>query len=108
MFASRAQAVAEIIRPALRRGEIVVSDRYTDSSLAYQGEARGLGFDTVLRTHRLALGELFPSLTVCLDVDVELGLSRANSRNRSSLGAEREARIDRQSSEFHRSVREGY
>ncbi len=56
MFASRTQAAAEIIAPALERREIVISDRFTDSTLAYQGEARGLGFDTVLDVHRLALG----------------------------------------------------
>ena len=56
MFASRTQAASEIIVPALERGEIVVSDRFTDSTLAYQGEGRSIGFETVLAAHRLALG----------------------------------------------------
>ena len=77
MFASRAQAAAEIILPALNRGDIVVSDRFTDSTLAYQGEARGLGFETVLEAHRLALGSLLPDLTICITIDVETGLDRA-------------------------------
>src|SRR5436190_21698432 len=84
MFASRTQAAAEIILPALRLGHIVVSDRFTDSTLAYQGEARGLGFDTVLRAHRLALGSLMPAVTICIRIDVETGLARAEHRNRRS------------------------
>jgi dTMP kinase len=108
MFASRAQAVAEIIRPALERGEIVVSDRFTDSTLAYQGAGRGIGFDAVLEQHRLALGELLPDLTICLVVDVEAGLERAYRRNSSSEEQESEARLDQQPVEFHRSVAEGY
>jgi len=108
MFASRAQAAAEIILPALERGEVVVSDRFTDSTLAYQGEGRGIGFDTVMAAHKLALGELLPDLTICLTIDVEAGLGRAHKRNLLSDGQDREARLDRQSLEFHRRVAEGY
>ena len=82
MFASRAQAAAERILPALARGEIVVSDRFTDSSLAYQGEGRALGFDLVLAIHRLAMGELYPDLTICVDIDFKTSLDRAHGRNR--------------------------
>ena len=105
MFASRTQAAAQIILPALRRGEIVVTDRFTDSSLAYQGIARGLGFDTVLNVHRLALGDLWPHVTICPAVDVELGLSRAHTRD---VARPEEARLDQQSLEFHLRVSEGY
>jgi dTMP kinase len=108
MFASRTQAAAEIIVPALERGHIVVSDRFTDSTLAYQGEARGLGFDTVLKAHRLALGPLLPNLTICIRVDVETGLARAEHRNRRSPEDATQARLDRQSLDFHRRVCEGY
>jgi dTMP kinase len=108
MFASRTQAAAEIIVPALERGEIVVSDRFTDSTLAYQGEARGLGFDTVLQIHRLALDALLPDLTICFTLDIATGLERANQRNQESAKARSEARIDRQSLEFHLRVGEGY
>jgi len=108
MFASRAQAATEIIRPALERGDVVVSDRFTDSTLAYQGEGRGIGFDKVLATHKLALGELLPDLTICMTVDVETGLRRAHQRNSSSDGQHNEARLDRQSLEFHHRVAEGY
>jgi dTMP kinase len=102
LFASRAQAAAQIIMPALDRGEIVVSDRFTDSSLAYQGEARQLGFDTVLAVHRLALGALLPDLTLCISLDVAAGLERAYRRDLSS------DRLDRQSLAFHQSVDRGY
>jgi dTMP kinase len=108
MFASRAQAAAEIIRPALERGQIVVSDRFTDSTLAYQGEGRGLGFDSVMAAHKLALGDLLPDLTICLTIDVETGLGRAHKRNSSSDGQDSEARLDKQSAEFHHRVAEGY
>jgi dTMP kinase len=108
MFASRAQAAAEIILPALELGHIVVSDRFTDSTLAYQGEARGLGFETVLKAHRIALGSLLPDLTICIRIDVETGLARAENRNRRSPEDAMEARLDRQSLDFHRRVCEGY
>jgi dTMP kinase len=108
MFASRTQAAAEIIVPALELGHMVVSDRFTDSTLAYQGEARGLGFDTVLKTHRLALGSLMPDLTICIKIDIETGLARAEHRNRRSPEDATEARLDRQSLDFHRRVSEGY
>ncbi len=108
MFASRAQAAAEIIRPALERGEVVVSDRFTDSTLAYQGEGRGIGFDRVMAAHKLALDDLLPDLTICLTMDVETGLARAHQRNSASDGPDSEARLDRQSLEFHQRVAEGY
>src|SRR5262249_11126121 len=101
MFASRAQAAKEIIRPALLRGDIVLSDRWTDSSLAYQGAARGLGFEIVSAVHRLSLGDLFPQLTICVSIDIEAGLLRANSRNQRNSKDNQEARIDEQSLDFH-------
>jgi dTMP kinase len=108
MFASRTQAAAEIIRPALLRGDIVLSDRWTDSSLAYQGAARGLGFPRVLDLHRFALGDLHPHLTICVAIDIEAGLLRANSRNRKLAAGNQEARIDQQSLDFHRKVGDAY
>jgi dTMP kinase len=108
MFASRTQSAAETIVPALERGDIVVSDRFTDSTLAYQGEARGIGFDTVLAAHKLALGDLWPDLTICMSVDVAAGLERAHRRNAASTGDASEARLDRQSLEFHQRVNAGY
>jgi dTMP kinase len=108
MFASRAQAAAEIIRPALERGDIVVSDRFTDSTLAYQGAGRGIGFETVLAAHKIALGDLLPDLTICMTIDVETGIGRARKRNSSSEEQDNEARLDQQSLDFHHRVAEGY
>lgn len=108
MFASRAQAAAEIITPALQNGAVVVSDRFTDSTLAYQGEARGLGFDVVLAAHRLALGTLRPDLTLCISMDVEAALARAHRRNEARVANDSETRIDEQSLDFHRRVEAGY
>ena len=109
MFASRAQAAAERIRPALERGAIVLSDRFTDSSLAYQGEARQLGFETVRALDSLALGGLAPELTICLDVDLEASLARVQRRNRKlPEGVPDETRLDAQPVDFHRRVQAGY
>jgi dTMP kinase len=108
MFAARAQAASEIILPALQRGEIVVSDRFTDSTLAYQGYARGLGFDRVQKAHELALDSLRPDLTLYVAVDLATGLARALRRNAETMQGSREARIDAQSLEFHHRVEEGY
>jgi dTMP kinase len=108
MFASRAQASVEILRPALERGDVVVSDRFTDSTLAYQGEARGIGFATVRAAHKLALGDLLPDLTICLTISVETGLARAHSRNSANDAHDSEARLDKQSADFHHRVAEGY
>ena len=108
MFASRAQAAAEIILPALQRNETVLSDRFTDSSLAYQGAGRELGFETVWALHELALGLLLPDVTICISVDVEAGLARATRRNQNQGSLLREARIDEQSLEFHHRVAAAY
>jgi dTMP kinase len=109
MFASRAQAALERIRPALEHGAIVLSDRFTDSSLAYQGEARQLGFETVRALDSLALGGLAPELTICLQVDLEASLARAHRRNRKlPEGVPDETRLDAQPLDFHRRVQAGY
>lgn len=108
MFASRAQAAAEVILPALKRGEVVLSDRFTDSTLAYQGAGRGLGFETVRRAHQLALGDLLPDLTICVTIDIETGLARAQRRNAASAADASEARLDEQALDFHRRVSEAY
>ena len=103
-FASRAQNIEELIVPALERGEIVVSDRFTDSSLVYQGVARGLGEETVLALERIACRGLAPHLTLLIDIDLETSLARTRARWLS----EAESRMDQQAEEFHRRVREGY
>jgi dTMP kinase len=106
MFAARAQNVDEWILPALSRGEIVLSDRFTDSSLVYQGAARGLGSDVVYEVDRIACRGLIPDLTIVVDIETELGLERAHGRNRKTQ--EVETRIDEQAVGFHRKVRDAY
>lgn len=108
MFACRAQNVEESILPALEAGKIVVSDRFTDSSIAYQGCGRGLGWDTVYTVDRIACHGLVPDLTLCIDIDTETGLARAHSRNSTRTGGASEARFDQQAVEFHHKVRDAY
>jgi dTMP kinase len=81
MFADRAQAIAEVIQPALDAGKIVLCDRFTDSTEAYQGGGRQLGSDTVLAFHRLVCGNLRPDLTLLLLPSLESSLVRARRRN---------------------------
>lgn len=104
-FASRAQNVDQWILPALERGEIVVADRFTDSSLVYQGCGRGLGADTVLALDRIACRGLKPDLTLLVDIDAETSLARARARN---VAGETSDRMDEQSLEFHRRVWAAY
>lgn len=105
-FASRAQNVDEWIVPALGRGEIVLSDRFTDSSLVYQGCGRGLGVPTVEALERIACRGLKPHLTLLVDVDAEASLARARARNLAEPHCE--TRMDDQSLEFHRRVYDAY
>ncbi len=106
-FASRAQNVAEVIRPALAQGRAVVCDRFTDSTLVYQGAGRGLGGESIAALHTIACGALQPDLTIYLDIDLETGLGRAFERNRAADGPD-ETRMDNEALEFHRRVREAY
>lgn len=101
MFAARAQLVRELIRPALARGAMVVSDRFTDASFAYQGGGRGLDMGRIAELERWAAG-LKPDLTFLLDVDVTQGLARARAR-----GGEPD-RIEREQGEFFERVRAVY
>lgn len=105
-FASRAQNVDEWILPALSRGEIVLSDRFTDSSLVYQGYGRGLGADAVMALDRIACRGLKPDLTILVDVDAEASLARARARNIAEPHPE--TRMDDQSLDFHRKVYDAY
>jgi dTMP kinase len=105
-FASRAQNVEESIRPALARGEIVLADRFTDSSLVYQGCGRGLGAENVFALDRIACRGLKPDLTILLDIDAETSLARAHARNAAETSSE--TRMDEQSLEFHRKVYAAY
>ena len=99
--AARAQLVREVIRPAVADGRVVLCDRFVDSSLVYQGYARGIGIDKVWELNQFAIDDCMPDLTLYYDVDVETGLSRVRSRGEMN-------RLDSENVEFHKSVRKAY
>lgn len=102
--AGRAQHVAELIKPALDAGRIVISDRYTDSTVAFQGYGRGLDLETIAELNRIATGGLVPDLTIVFDVDPALARARKGSQPVGGLlGA-----FDEQHAEFHARMRQGY
>jgi dTMP kinase len=103
-FASRAQNVEEVIRPALARGKIVLADRFTDSTMAYQGFGRGLGEQLVAQLDSMACHGLVPDLTILIDIDPDTSLARARQRNLDLT----ETRMDAQAVDFHRKVRDAY
>ncbi len=100
-LASRAQHIEEVINPALKEGKIVLCDRFNDSSIAYQGTARGLGAQKVAEICAFFSQGLEPNLTLYLDIDPQVGLSRVlKSRNKD--------RIEEETLAFHQKIREGY
>jgi len=110
-FASRAQNIEEVIRPALEAGRVVVADRFTDATVAYQGYGRGLGVDTVRAIERVACGGMKPDLTLLLDIDPDVGVKRALARNHEATqtgAAGDESRMERESREFFERVAAGY
>jgi dTMP kinase len=110
MFADRAQAIAEVIEPALCSGRIVLCDRFTDSTEAYQGGGREIGSDVVLSLHRLICGNLQPDLTLLLLPSLKIGLERArrrNDRHTAQNGAD-EGRFEQEEDAFFRRVWEKY
>jgi len=109
-FACRAQNVEQWILPALAEGRIVLSDRFTDSTMAYQGFARGLGEDAVATLDRIACQGLRPDLTLLLDIDLETSLARARTRNQLASQATMhiETRMEEQAAEFYQRARDGY
>jgi dTMP kinase len=112
MFASRAQHIAEVIEPALAAGAIVLCDRFTDSTEAYQGSGRRLGSDAVRELHRVLCGNLQPDLTLLLDSNPHTSVSRARRRNqRDSKNSSRghdENRFESETRSFFGRVRDGY
>jgi dTMP kinase len=101
-FASRSQNVDEWIASSLDRGEVVLADRFTDSSLVYQGCGRNLGEPTIVELERIACRGLKPDLTLLVDIDAETSLARARARNLAHPHCE--TRMDDQALEFHRKV----
>jgi dTMP kinase len=105
--AARAQHVSEVVAPALEAGRIVLCDRFTDATIAYQGYGRELDLSVISQLNSLATAGIGPHLTLLLDCPAETGLSRAMSRIESTTGA-REERFELESLLFHQRVREGY
>lgn len=99
--ASRAQHVKDVIAPALKDGKVVICDRYTDSSIVYQGAARGLPSKLVELLNGIATGGVFPQLTFFLDLDPRIGLARVGSRGILD-------RMEKEALSFHQAVRKGY
>ena len=102
IFAARRQHVDHVIRPALARGMLVVCDRFSDSTMAYQGYGRGLDLRVLRTMNNLATGKLAPQLTLLFDVPIAIGLSRRRGR------AATQNRLDRETEQFHRKVRAGF
>ena len=108
-LADRAQHVQEVILPAIDGGKIVLCDRYTDSTLAYQGYGRGIDLDLLRQLNEFANRGVKPDLTLLLDCPVELGLSRTAQRQPGAGSARgREDRFERERVEFHEKVRAGF
>jgi len=105
--ADRAQHVAELIEPALSRGAVVLCDRFTDATAAYQGFARGLDMETIQALNELSTRGCRPDLTLVFDLPVEVALSRARGRNDEN-GSSHEARFEQEEAAFHEKVRQGY
>ncbi|MEL0105891.1 MAG: dTMP kinase [Rhodospirillaceae bacterium] len=101
-YSARHEHLRETVQPALEAGKWVVSDRFADSTFAYQGYGHGLDLETIRRLHELVVGDFKPDLTLILDVPVDIGLSRAASRN------DQEDRYERMDIEFHERVRQGF
>ncbi|MGA3348642.1 MAG: dTMP kinase [Candidatus Sulfotelmatobacter sp.] len=116
MFGSRAQHIAEVILPAVNQGQIVLCDRFTDSTEAYQGGGRKLGSEAVLRLHRILCEDLQPDLTILLSSDPATSVARARQRNRHSADSAKknadkhldENRFEQQSRAFFGRVHDGY
>ena len=101
--AARRQHLVEKVIPELEAGKIVLCDRFIDSSLAYQGYARELGIDEILKINNFAIGEYMPSVSILFDLDPKIGLNRINKDNNREIN-----RLDLEKIDFHNKVREGY
>jgi dTMP kinase len=113
MFASRAQHIEEVIAPALKNGQIVLCDRFTDSTEAYQGGGRKLGTEPVLELHRILCGSLRPDLTILMDSDANVSVARARRRNqaigkKNGKATHDESRFEQESAAFFIRVRQAY
>ena len=101
--AARRQHVVEKLQPLLKEGKVVISDRFVDSNLVYQGVSRGVGIDTVWEMNKFAIEDCMPSLTILFDLDPEVGQQRISANKQREYN-----RLDQEKMDFHYKVREGY
>lgn len=101
--AARRQHLVEKVIPALENGQVVLCDRFLDSSLAYQGFARGIGIDEIYEINKFAIGECMPDISILFDISPEVGMERINKNSQREVN-----RLDLESLDFHNKVREGY
>ncbi len=107
-LADRAQHAEEVLRPALERGQLVLCDRYVDSTIVYQGYGRGFDIDNLVHLNEMAIRGLWPDRTLILDLPPEEGLARARGRNARNGDALEEGRFESEALRFHTAVREGF
>src|SRR6185295_16819115 len=105
-YASRSQNIQEMIKPALERGEMVICDRYYHASMAYQGYGRGIPLEFIHKLTDLVCGDNRPEITLLLDIEPEIGLSRARARNEEK--ANNEGRFEKEDVDFYTKIRTGY
>jgi len=105
-YASRSQNILEKIEPSLKQGEVVICDRFYHASMAYQGYGRGIPIDFIEKLTDLVCGDRRPEITILLDIDPEIGLTRARARN--SKRTEDEGRFEMEDVRFYTRIREGY
>ena len=101
--AARRQHLVEKVIPALENGQVVLCDRFLDSSLAYQGFARGIGIDEIYEINKFAIGDCMPDISILFDISREVGMERINKNSQREVN-----RLDLESLDFHNKVREGY
>ena len=107
-LADRAQHIEHVIKPALKEKKIVIVDRFTDSTIAYQGYGRGISIEFLEMLNKKVTDDIEPDITFLLDLDPEEGLKRAKARNTLNAKSSLEVRFEEEKIEFHKRVREGY
>ena len=105
--AARAQHVEQVIRPLVSEGRIILCDRFTDSTIAYQGFGRGIDLDFLFQLNSMAVSGVVPDLTLIFDLDPAEGIGRINEKRNFSVGEEKD-RIEQENMDFHRKVRKGF
>lgn len=107
-LADRTQHINSVIKPNLQTGKVVISDRFFDSTVVYQGYGRKLDKKMLLQLNKIAIGDLKPDITILLDIEPEIGLERARKRNQAENIQNKEGRFEMEDISFHRIIRQGF